>query len=88
MSNLDITSWKKKSMQELGQEIVDTVKDTQRVIIQPYPDKIIMTLQQYNTLNGRPPMTPLSFTNRLFRTKYNIMDILVEGYTDKGEPKL
>ena len=91
MSNyneIDITDWDIKRTTkpiDFGNQITNAVKDTQRLLIRPYPNKLKMTKRQYNFLNNRTPDTPLVFDNRLFKTNYNIMDIEIEGHNKHGE---
>lgn len=83
---IDMTDWKEKDALSLGNRVTETVKDSQRFVIRPYPHKLKMTLKQYNILNGRPPNMELEFNNVLFRTTENVMDIEVEGYDKWGNP--
>lgn len=85
---IDITSWDIKRTTkplDFGNQITQAVKDTQLFIVRPYPNKLKMTKKQYNFLNGRQTHQPLVFDNRIFRTKYNVMDIEIDGYNKHGE---
>ncbi len=77
MSELDITDWKETDATEIIKKVTEAVNDTQRIIIQPYPDKVKMTRKQYQILKGVPPDAKFEFDLKLFETKYNVMDIVL-----------
>lgn len=82
MNSLDITSWKERG-QELSKAIELAVKDTQRVIVRPYPDRIIMSRKQYDILSKKGElqnMDPSLKTQEfwLYRTRYNIMEVEIK----------
>lgn len=52
---LDIRSFKETG-DDLRQAIVDAVKATQATIIRALPDRLRMTIKQYNDLAGTPEM--------------------------------
>lgn len=80
---LDITGWKQRGV-SLRKAIIETVKDTQSVIVRSYPDKIIMTQAQYKMLSGTPDVIPgshdPSFEQEfyLYHTPHNLMEIIIK----------
>lgn len=82
---IDVTDWKYKDMVDLHEQIYQAVKSTQSVLVRELPHTLKMSLKQYNLLNGRNWNARFEFDNRLFRTRMNVMDVLVNGYNNKGE---
>lgn len=77
---LDITPFKEKG-EALKKTIDLAVKDTQSVIVRSYPNKLIMTLNQYNDLTGKPGLLREEYEGQeffLYRTPYNIMEVEIE----------
>jgi hypothetical protein len=77
---LDITDWPQTG-QNLTKEIHQAVKDSQRVIIRAYPDKIKMTIKQYRDLAGQKDLLHQEWDGQeyfLYRTPHNIMEIEVK----------
>lgn len=72
---LDIRKVKKHG-RDLHDEIKHMVKDTQNLIIQPYPNKLVMTPEQYEEL--KPPGEEYQDDTFIFHTPYNAMDVIVE----------
>lgn len=81
---LDITAWKEKK-QALAKAIDDAVRDTQSIVVRAYPDRILMTKEQYADLSKSN--TILEFYDEygeimqdafLYRTPYNIMEVEVK----------
>ena len=95
MDELDIREWltrsrdRKEARLELGNRVTNAVKETQRVIIRPYPSKLRMTMKQYNLLKNLPPEAPFVYDMKLFKTEdrkgdiINVMDIRVETETEE-----
>ena len=78
---LDIRDFKEKG-DDLRKVILDAVEDTQRVLVRPYPDRLVITKAQYDDLAGRPEMShmydPYSSINQeffMYQTKHNVMEI-------------
>lgn len=81
---IDIRDWKHKGL-ELHKEIENAVWETQRLVMRPLPDRLIMTLAQFKDLNkatnnvGNMQDTNLQDTqDRFYYTKHNIMEVQVE----------
>lgn len=78
MDTLDITDWKQTGW-ELKIEIDKAVASTQSVIIQPLPNKIIMTKAQYDMLQHDPEMIGAYKSNEhLYKTTHNLMDVIIK----------
>lgn len=78
--SLNITDFKEKG-KELATAVENAVKDTQSVIVRSYPNKLIMTLNQYNDLTGKPGLLREEYEGQeffLYRTPYNIMEVEIE----------
>ena len=75
---LDITDRKEGKRETLGEAVVNMVKETQRVVIRDYPDRLIMTRAQYNLLAGLPEGDQRKQTLRFFRNKYNVMEVVID----------
>lgn len=78
MDNLDITDFKERGI-ELKKAITQAVKDTQLLIVKPYPSFITMTVEQYRDLQDDPDLkTMYQSDNHMYVTKYNIMEVVVK----------
>lgn len=78
MDNLDITGVKKLGL-ELKEEIANMVKETQSVIVRPYPSFITMTVAQYKSLQHDPEMREMyQSKDHMFATPYNVMEVIVK----------
>lgn len=82
--SLDIRDFKETG-EKLKEAINNAVKDTQRVIVRAMPDKLIMTPKQYDDLSTRPEfikqqdsILDVGQEFWLYRTPYNIMEVVVE----------
>lgn len=77
MKTLDITDFKKHGM-ELAEEINSAVWSTQRLIIQPLPDEIVMTQSQFNELSKLSGMDEMYGTEgHIWYTRHNVMEVVV-----------
>ena len=78
MDNLDITDFKEKGI-ALKKAITQAVKDTQLILIRPYPSFITMTVEQYKDLQDDPDLkTMYQSDNHMYVTQYNIMEVVVK----------
>ncbi len=88
MRTLDITSFKETG-QDLVNKIAEEVKATQSVIIQDYPDEMLVTEKQFKELLPLEDLMEMSEyieivdlvkvgKEKLWRTPYNVMEIRVE----------
>lgn len=78
---LDITHWRQKGA-DLHTEIVNAVKSTQSVIIQPLPNILTMTQAQYDSLlllKNMPEM--YQSKERFYYTPLNVMEVRVSNRT-------
>lgn len=82
---LDITDIKKKSKEDLKKDIIEGIKDTQRVIIQQLPNELLMRVDQYKLLQDDPEMKH-AFTsdNHLYWTPDAVMEVRVLNMTIQG----
>lgn len=75
---LDITDFKEKGI-ELMTAIENAVGDTQRVIITPLPDELLMTQDQFDELMRLSGLHEMEGTeDRMFITKFNVMEVRVK----------
>lgn len=78
MDILDIRDWKQTG-EALKTEIGNAVKATQSIIIQPLPNKLVMTRTQYEDLEQDPEMRSFQGSvERIFITPHNAMDVIVK----------
>ena len=78
MTTLDITSYKVKG-KELLELIDQAVRDTQKVILRPLPDRIIMTKDQFDDLAKIIKLPDMhNSKERMLITRYNVMEIDVK----------
>ena len=83
MKQLDITNFTQTG-EELHDAITAAVKETQGLILQPYPSEILMTPYQYNQLalaSGMDTDTT-DAKDRMITTKYNVMEVRLKGVGD------
>lgn len=73
---LNISEFKYRDKQDLMEQITGAVKYTQSAIIRPYPNTLTMNRSQFRLLSKDPDML-VSEKDRLFRTKYNLMEVIV-----------
>lgn len=78
---LDIRDFKEKG-DDLRKVILDAVEDTQRVLVRPYPDRLVLTKDQYNELARTDGMSkmydPIQSIGQeffMYQTKHNVMEI-------------
>jgi len=75
---LDITDAKETGLM-LKQAILSAVKDTQRIILAPLPDQLLMTKDQYDMLQDDPDMQKMyQSDNLLYITPLNAMEVKVK----------
>lgn len=79
---LDITDWKERTQQSLADRIYKEVESTQQFVIQPYPNKMRLTGEQYNILAGIPIDDDRAVTYTVFHTPHNVMELILEGGLD------
>jgi hypothetical protein len=78
MTELDMTDCRLKG-DELKLEIVNRVKSTQAYIIRPYPDRLIITKDQYQMLQSDPEMQHTwDSKDHLYRTPHNVMELVIK----------
>lgn len=75
---IDITDSKNTGV-ALALEIQEKVKDTQQFIIQPLPDKVMMTEAQFDSLQFNPD-TADQFVDRMFVTDLNVMEVVIVNF--------
>jgi len=69
-----------KTGDELKQEILNAVKDTQGVLMMELPDQLIMTKEQFEELQPDPDMQQMyESKDFLFYTPLNVMEVWVKG---------
>lgn len=78
---LDIRDWKQTGM-ELKTEISNAVAATQSVVIQPLPNKLIMTQAQYDMLESDPDLVGVEPKERIYITPHNAMDVIISEVDD------
>jgi hypothetical protein len=79
--DLDIRDEKAKTKEQLFNYIEDAVKGTQSFFVHAYPNRLVMTSKQYDLLDGSPQFMNIGEVGQtywLYRTKYNVMEILVK----------
>lgn len=85
---LDVTLYKQKGV-ELAKEIEQAVRATQSLIIRPLPSQLVVTLDQYKDLmviSGLIHLIGDDDTGRLYKTKYNVMEVYIKnGNTETPE---
>lgn len=75
MTTLDIRDCKLIG-NDLKLEIVNRVKETQRLVLQPLPDMLILTKVQYEDLEDDPRMMPMYASKaRIYITSENAMEL-------------
>lgn len=63
----------------LKREILERVKDTQRLLIRTLPNRIIMTKKQFKELSADPQMIDVGTSEeRIYMTRMNAMDVIVQ----------
>ncbi len=62
---------------DLYAEIVESVKHTQLFIMSPLPSKLLVTQQQFASLNGYTEEM-YQTTDRMMQTPYNVMEIDID----------
>lgn len=79
MKQLDITSFGEKGV-ALTDAIQNAVKDTQRVVVQPYPYEILMTNEQHTDLESIGALDSMfESKDQIYMTKYNVMEVKIKG---------
>lgn len=73
---LNITSFSYSNKLDLITQITRAVKDTQRVLVRDLPNTITMNKQQFKMLKHDSDMLN-SQSDNLFRTQYNVMEVVV-----------
>lgn len=77
-TTLDITDWKETG-EELKRMITVAVKDTQRLILKPLPDIMLITKAQFDYFVTDPDIIQMyETTDLLYSTPYNVMEIRVK----------
>lgn len=77
MTKLDVTDCKLKGT-ALQVEIVNRVKDTQRLLMSPLPDILILSRDQYEDLEHDASMLSTQDSkDRLYNTGLNVMEIKI-----------
>lgn len=74
---IDITD-RREHGADLMRHIREAVKDTQLFLIRPYPDKLLMTMEQFDELKPDDGADP---NGMLFTTPDCVMEVKVKGYT-------
>lgn len=74
---LDIRDFKEKD-DELKIAIAQAVRDTQRLVIQPLPSKIIMTYAQFDMLQPDPDLRGLYPKEQIYMTPDNVMEVTID----------
>jgi hypothetical protein len=77
MTSLDVTDCRLRG-DALRVEIVNRVKDTQRLVLQPLPDMLILSRDQYEDLEHDASMLSTSDSkDRLYNTGMNVMELKI-----------
>lgn len=77
--SLDATNFKEKGI-KLRDAINRAVKGTQSIVHRAYPDKLIITSDQYKILTRRPEMVGQQYEGQqyfMYRSPYNLMEVEV-----------
>lgn len=78
MDTVDITNLQLHG-KELTDQIHQAVKDTQRYIIRPLPNKLVMRPDQFDELQHDPDMLgDYEPENHVFLTPMNAMDVVIK----------
>jgi hypothetical protein len=74
---IDITDWKMKD-DELKLEILKAVRSTQSLVIQPLPNRLVMTKSQYDMLQPDPDLRGIYPKEQIYYTPDNAMDVIIK----------